>query len=326
MEHSELLDEIATNRREISHERFGDFIIKRPSNRVLSLIDSAKTRSMNKDLQTKEALDSGGYVPAYLTKKSKKRLLQEHGEWTQEDDDAIELAQSEYRLACMELDKTNFESVDMTLAELDEIKSYLLDKGLDPKKFKKELSILFPGHDDGPSEELAPLQDGYDKAKKRVVAALKDVEATRVLDGLDGIHKQYYLIQKGIEAQAKLFLYKTKELSLFSDTVESRAENAGHIAKISNCVYTPEENLYFTSPEKCRDSEQDMLAWLLQEVEKFERLDPTMTAEDEVRMNRFNFLFPSVDINASSEDSQDLTESKQDGSSAKEIQNNSSED
>jgi hypothetical protein len=98
MSDEKTLNELALNRREISHDVWGSFIICRPTNKIVAKIDTAATRAYNRDLQTKERIPDEdapkGYrnVPAFLTRTSKAKLLAEHGEWTDEDRDDLDAA------------------------------------------------------------------------------------------------------------------------------------------------------------------------------------------------------------------------------------------
>jgi len=329
-----VLTEVALNKREVSHRVWGGpFFIRRPTSRVLSKIDTVQTRAYNRDLQTKERIydsedpSKSTLVPAFFTRAAKEKLLKEHGDWTEEDRQRTVGAEDEYRKVCFELDSAGYVGMDFLLEEYKELSEELkaiLGKNAD--KYEKELRILIPLYNDNDlSAEDASVED-FLAAKKVIDKAAKSAAALVLLDRLGELHKQYKLYIQGISAQTKLFTLKLKEISLFADTVEARSEKEGQLVKIFECVEDTDGNKLWKNVNACEDSSPEFLGWLLQEVEKFERLDPAANAEEDPSKNRFNFLSQLGGISTLLGDSQDPTESNEDGESQMEVQLNSSTD
>jgi hypothetical protein len=333
MSDNKILDEVALNRREITHDVWGSFIIKRPTNKIVSKIDTAVTRAYNRDIQTKERIvdehEPKGFrdVPAFLTRTAKEKILNDYGEWTSEDRTKVAEAEKEYRKACFELDRAGYTTMSALIEEYDELKGALISiLGKNAENLEKELAVLVPI--DTPQEAgdySAPDIKEFMACRDKVEKAAKDLDAVAILDRLSQLHKQYSLIMKGTQAQADLFAIKVKEISLFTDTVESRSEKAGHIVKIFECTLDEKEQKPWKTLMDCEDSDPDMLAWLLGQIEAFERLDSTDTSTEEER-NRFNFLFPLGVTSTLLEDSHGQRESKNDGESPQEVQTASIED
>lgn len=319
MTDKELLNEIALNSREITHPEWGTFIINRPTNRILSQIASTRTRALNRDLQEREKVfdpstEKYKLVPAFLTKQGKKKILEEFGDWTPEDDEKIKELEQRYRQVCVALEREGFEGV----VELN--KSYTealqaLQRLLESKSgdYSEELPILFPMDYASPEgEETERTPERYAKARASVERKAKDIEVVEVLGIVDKLYKQYDLLMQGIKAQGDLYVKKIEEITLFSDTAESRADKEAQLVKIQSCTKNPDKSLVWASSEDCQNEPPDKLSWLLTEIEKFERLDPNQPDNDKVG-SKYNFLSPILDTLVESDDSPEEETSKQDG-------------
>lgn len=331
-----LLDQIARNERVVTHRTFGTYVVRRPTNRVQGLIDTARTRSINKDLQTKDMVvdpETGKLkaVPAFLTKSSKMKLLAEHGEYTEADEKAILEAEREFREVCKELNDLGFEGTKSLLADFKTAYQVVLAKVGD-KDVSEPLKVIFPM-----AEEFSKGVDLYDlsdlpsssddkefaKAKKAVEKALKDMEVVSMLNEVQKLHKQYGLVLRGLAAQSKLFILRMREMTLFADTVESRADYVSRLNKIFHCTYKIDGNKAWASQDACDDSNPDLLNWLLTEIEKFERLDPE-DPEDTTK-DKFNFLFQLGVTKGHLDELRDPPSPNTDGEQAETLQASSSE-
>ena len=327
-----LLQEMALNRREIKHDVWGSFIISRPTNKVLAKIETAKTRSLNKDLQSTimvEAGDEVKEVPAILTRKSKEKLLRLHQEWTDEDDVEMRETADAYQKVCFELDDAGFTGVDFLTKDYEEIHEKLKVKlGKKYEENKPKLQIVIPtlAEEKQPEETEEAVIKSFVTAKAELENVLKDLSLSDDFNRLDELHKQYRLYLQGIVAQTKLYMIKLKEITLFSDTVEARAEKEGQLVKIVECTKNLDKSPVWTSVDECQESTQDKLSWVLGQLERFEQLDPTEDIVDERVRNRFNFLFPLGAMSIWSGESDAQRESKEDGESQENTPSNSIED
>jgi hypothetical protein len=326
MEHDRtILNEIAMNRRVVQHPIYGSFIIKRPTNKIQSLIDTVRTKSLNKDLQTKMMItdpETGKEkpVPAFFTKKMKHKVLVECGEWTEEDEKELEQADADYRQICRDLNDLGYISVARTLEAYKEIFERVTaiaeNKG---KNVDAQMEVLFPILDtlkSGDLEEIPILPEASDEkefaaAGQKLEKTLKDLEVVNLLSTLTDVHKQYVLIMRGLQAQSRMFVIKLKEISLFADTIEARADGAGRVAKVFYCTFREDESKAWKTLEECEDRDQELLNWLYGQIEKFERLDPMET--EETQADRFNFLFPQGLTKGHLGDLQDQPLSNSDG-------------
>lgn len=325
-----LFNEIALNQREVTHKIYGSFIVKRPTNRILSLIETAMTKSSNRDLQAREVVvdpETGKTkkVPQFLTKNSKMKLLEELGEWSEDDSLAIQEAESEYRRICSELHNAGYIGLEDLLGKLREVYSFITSKAKEKNKEDKvqeSLAQLFPMKDafelDTSNPQLPDQVSGeeYIALKKSVEKTLKDIDVVNHLDILDSLHKQYGFYLQGLSAQTNMLILRLREISLFSDTIEARADFAGRLAKVFYCSFTPDLKKVWESIEDCEDSPQELINWFLSEVERLERLDPAGTEEDLKKRDRFNFLSPLAVTKNSLENSDDQRLPKEDGASA----------
>lgn len=314
-----LVNEIALNSREVSHPEWGTFIISRPTNRILSDILTARTRSLNRDLQEREKVydpSTGNYklVPAFLTKQGKRKILEEFGDWTKEDEQELVNLEKEYRDACVALEQEGFEGtaeLHEAYQEALETLKELLEKK--PEDFEEELPVLFPM--DYEDDSLDPNPEEYAKARQSVERKAKDIDVVSVLQVVDRLHKQYEYLMKGITAQSQLYVKKVEELTLFADTAESRADKEAQLVKIQRCAKNLDKSPVWSSVDECQNESPDKLTWLLGEIEKFERLDPSVEKSTSNKANKYNFLFPILGTQEDSEEPQETQESNQDGES-----------
>ena len=330
-----ILQEMALNKREIHHDTWGSFVISRPSNRVMSKIETAKTKSTNRDLQSSmlvDDMDNPGktkQVPAILTRKSKEKVLRLHQEWTDEDDKEVQGATKEYQDVCFALEEAGFRGIDFVTEEYEKIHERLKEKLGDnyDKHFDKVATVIPTVATEPRTEENEEeLLKSFTKSKRELEKLLKDLSLMEDFARLDVLHKQYRLYLKGILAQTRLYVIKLKEITLFSDTVEARSEKEGQLVKIFECTKTREGKSPWGSFQECEESEPDFLAWLLGQIERFQNLDPTEEAIDERVRNRFNFLFPLGATTTLYEELDAQRQSSYDGEQLEETQNSSSED
>lgn len=323
-----IFNEIALNKREITHPVYGSFIVRRPTNKILSIIATEVTKSSNRDLQARDIItdpETGEKkkVPMFLTRSAKMKLLRELGEWTDDDETALLESEAAYRDVCIKLNNENFNGVHELMAGLKEVYEFIHTKAEDKgalEAVKSDINTLFPmrsSFEDFEDNDYPDAPDGksYGAAKNSVEHALKDLEVVQYLDTLDTLYKQYALYLEGISAQTKMLLSRVRELEMFADTIEARADLAGRIAKVYHCTLTSSEQKPWRTLDECQDSPQSLVSWLLSEIEKLERIDETASEEDIKRRDRFNFLLPLGDMNVSSEDSDVQRISKTDGES-----------
>jgi len=333
MTDTKILQEMALNRREITHDVWGSFIISRPTNRVLSKIETARTKSLNRDLQTTmtvETDDGTKEVPAILTRKSKERILRMHQEWTDEDDQELLDATNEYQKVCFELEEAGYRGLDFITEAYDEIHDKFEKKlGDKYEKYLPDVKIVIPTIMDSEPPDTVDEEEltaQYYKAKGRLEKYFKDISLSADFDKLDNLHKQYRLYVKGVVAQTRLYVIKYKEITLYADTAEARADKDGQLTKIVECTKSTDGSPAWASIDEAQEENPDKLAWLLSQIERFERLDPTEKEIDERVRNRFNFLFPLGDTSTLFEKLDAQRKSKEDGESPEDTQKNSTED
>jgi len=338
-----VLQEMALNRREITHPVWGSFSISRPTNRILGKVETAKTRSLNKDLQSTLLVTDPGNsnltkeVPAILTRRSKEKVLRLHQEWTDQDDEEMREATTGYQTVCFDLEEAGFTGIDFINLEYDEIharfkeklgsrydKHAILVKTVIPTARLEEVETL----EDELPEEVTEEESvaNYVAAKTKLENILQDLSLSEDFKRLDILHKQYLLYLKGIFAQTRMYTIKLKEITLFSDTVEARAEKEGQLTKLFECVRRTDRSKVWDSVMDCEESSPEFLSWLLREVERFQNLDPTEGEQDERVRNRFNFLFPLGATTTLLGESDAQRKSNPDGVLPEETPSSSSED
>lgn len=328
MTNEQVLNEIALNRRKVSHPVWGSFIIQRPTNRILSLMETERTRSLNRDLQEKEKVrdpmsGEAKLVPAFLTRKAKAKILEDIGEWTKEDARLTEEAEERYRNVCVRMESAGFEGVDELLKSygdcLETIRDLIPEEDL--KRLEAPLAAAFPL-----DEDILNLDEKkYDAAKRKILKEVKSREVSNLFKEVDRFHKQYVLLRDGIQAQTDLYTMKLREVTLFSDTVEARADRATHMIKIAHCVLgeNTEERLW-DSVIDVEDEPADKLRWLLNEVEKFERVDNN-NIDSTAKVGKYDFLSLLSAPNESYEDAPDPQLSNPDGEPSEKTESDSSE-
>lgn len=322
MQDHKMLDQVALNKREVTHPRWGSFIIRRPTNRVLSTLETLRTRSMNRDLQQKDIVEDPltgekKFVPAFLTERRKLELLDEMGEWTEKDRIAVIEAERAYRVSCLALDDAGYVGTYDLVNEYQELHRALLDEiGPDLAiELTNELSIAFPviGADPHNIKTFRSAPEGYPEARSKIESTAKSFAVRELLERVDELHKQYSLLNDGVEAQTQMYIAKSREVTLLADTVESRAESQALIGKIFHCTRDMDDNPVWGSMEECEDSAPELLRWLIAQIQAFERLDPEDTEEDRDRMEKFNFLSWLLDENVESAPSPEEEPASPDG-------------
>jgi hypothetical protein len=295
------LNEIATNERVVEHTDFGRFLIRRPTHRVEAEIETARTRQINKDLQAREVvLDPNGeqkFVPAFLTRGAKAEQLQFHNLWTLENDIAIEEALNRYREVCKELDEAGFEGAWVLDEHLVQLRSDLNRVlGVKADRHADHVSAVAPDLDN--LSTLLQLKSdvvlaAFGEARAALRKAGKCAEMDKLLNEADGLHKLCGLYADGVTAQAELVQLRMIEFGLFADTLEARADKAAQVAKVFYCVLDPRtKKQAYGSVAELEADQIDKVAWLLGEVERFERLDSNLSEMEAKKRERFNFLAP----------------------------------
>lgn len=320
-----LLDEIAKNERVIEHPEFGRFIIRRPTHGVEAQIETARTRQINRDLQARDVIEDPitgerKEVPAFLTRKARADQLRFHGLWTHEDEYMLEEATDRYRDVAFKLEAEGFEGgwkLDEDLNALREkIRSVLGNKA---DKHKDAIDTVVPYLLTAAEGERPQDQDtglSYSEARLKLQKVTKKPEMDRLLNEADRLHRLVSLYNEGVKAQAEMVAYRIREISLFSDTLESRADRAAHVAKVFYCTFTEDHKPVWKTIPDLEKEPSMKLRWLLGEIERFERVEPGETEEDIRRRERFNFLSPYQGTPESSDDSPEAPSSNLDGDSA----------
>lgn len=314
-----ILNEIAQNERLIEHSEYGNFLISRPTHRIEADIESYRTRTMNRDLQTRDLLTDPATgeqvaVPAYLTNHAKAEQLKFHGIWTDEDAEKVNEAANDYRDYCALLDREGFEGLveqEGKVRELRKTATELL--GDKAEKYAEALDTVL----------LEPfgvvIEDSEAKfgtARAELMKASKTHAMSELLNKAEKLYKISVLCRRAIQAQTSLVALRMREIELFSDTIETRADHAARVAKVFYCTKNPlTKKLYWPTIAELESESSEKIGWLFEQIEKFERLED-LSEEEQSKRERFNFLrhlwaVPS-DV---SEDSPEVEPSKQDGDS-----------
>lgn len=324
-----IVAEIARNSRIIEHPEYGTYVVRRPTYQVQANIESARARSINMDLQTVQSIEDPAtgdvrQVPAYLTRQSKAEQLKLHGIWGPQHERDLQEAIDKWRSVAEDLDKLGFEGSWVLDTQIQELKKNLSKHT--PEKLAPELVVVCPSLD-AAFDDKDERYKAYTAARSTIKKATRSMVVDELLRDADRLQKQLELYGDGLKAQAEMLALRMNELSLFSDTIEARADKAGQVAKIFYCVQDPDTGKApWRNTNELTDAPSEKVAWLLGEVEKFERLEPEDEGKDPRRKDRFNFL-GSLQVPAvPSEDSPEETTSKPDGDSATDQPNSSSED
>lgn len=298
MHDSKILQEIADNARRISHPEFGEFTISRPTNRIQAEIDTARTRSINRDLQAREIVEDpytgeSKEVPAFLTRSAKAEQLRFHGLWTLENETEIERATEAYRNACFDLDAAGYDGVEPLESGLKEVRTELTAILPAKEKITEAIKVVAPDLNtaiDGPDLTTDAEIEKYGAAREVLRKAGKSFQVDSLLERADNLHKLCGLYRNAVKAQAELVAMRIVELGLFADTLEARADKAAQVAKVFYCTKTQDGKRPWSSIADLEQEDLEKIHWLLTEIEKFERIDPSATEEDLRRQDRFNFL------------------------------------
>ena len=334
MQQHKMLDEIALNRREITHPQWGSFIIRRPTNKVLSTLETIRTRSMNRDLQQKDVVEDPitgeqKIVPAFLTERRKLELLEEMGEWTEEDKQHVREVERHYQVSCLALEDAGYIGTADLVIEykelLEETRTALGDL---TEELSKELDIVFPVANADPHNlrTFPTPPEGYPEARSTIESTAKSFAVRELLERADELHKQYSLLQDAIEAQTEMLIHKGREVNLLADTVESRAESQVLIGKIFHCVKDTKGEPYWSTMDECENSAPELLRWLMSQIQSFQNLDPEDTEEDRNRLSKYNFLGWLLDESIELESSPEEESASPDGQSLEKTPSFSTED
>lgn len=309
------LSELALNQRTISDPKYGEFIVRRPTHRIEADIDSARTRQLNRDLQTREMIpdpETGGQkqVPAYLSRAAKREQLIFHGIWSDNHDFEIQEASEKYQEACYALEMEGFEGAPAMLEELAELRTRLESLVDDPAPVREAIALLTPEPD------LEVSLEDFAVARATLQEAGKSRAMDEALGRADRLHKLAGLYRAGVDAQMELFALRITEFSLFADTLEARADKAAQVAKVFYCALDPSTSKpYFKSLADVEDGDLEMVMWLVGQIERFQRLEPGQTEADLERRERYNFLAPSQQVRLVSDVLRAVETSSSDGDS-----------
>lgn len=317
-----VLNQIAVNERVVEHSEYGNFLISRPTHKILADIESYRTRAMNRDLQTRDVIvdpltGEKQYVPAYLTHQAKAEQLKFHGIWTDEDVTKLEAASTAFRDICAELEKEGFEGVSKVEARVNELRAkaieILKDKFETDEQVREAVDIIF-SLPYGAIVEDAEAKFGA--ARDTLMKASRTHAMSEVVEAAQSVYKQSMLCRRALQAQAELVALRMREIELFRDTVESRADQAARVAKVFYCTKHPlTKKPYWETIADLEAEPSEKIGWIFEQIEKFERLE-SVSEEEQERKDRFNFLRFLWELpSALSDDSPEAEPSKQDGDS-----------
>jgi hypothetical protein len=326
-----LLNDIATNRRTITSDKFGTFVIKRPTYAIESQVEAAKARQTNADLQTRHLIEDPmtgdkREVPAFLSRHAKGKELRFHGLWSDELEEKLNNSAEEYRDVALRLDADGFEGGQALNDSILEVKASLHEIFGDG--MVKEIETVCPTLTrlvDVPID-MTEAMSVYGKARKALSKAGKSRSVDDLLDAADRNHRLLMLYREGLQAQTTYLAYRINELELFSETIEARSEQAGRIAKVFFCTEDEDGKSPWANMSEMLKVSKEKMAWLLGEIERFERLDPEDMDADGPKKDRFNFLAAfRVSPAAGLEDSPETDPSSQDSASAEDTSSTSIE-
>lgn len=316
------LNEIVQNKRTIEHPQHGTFVIRRPNFNIEAQIKTAEVRQVNADLQLRTVLEDPDRgttreVPAILTRKARADQLNFHGLWTDKEIADVEEAVDAYREVCAQLEIAGFEGGWVLEEEIEELQTKLRAAVGDSELIK----------DVAPDLLDASTEEEFAKARSELSLRAKNPEVDDLLENAARVHRLVALYNKGIKAHADFVVRKVRELELFAETVESRAERAVQVAKVFYCAALPNGERPWNTTQELMSESTDKVRWLFSEIERFERMDPGESAEESRRKERFNFLLPRQLRDASvSVDSPVVDESNPDGALLEETPSDSTKD
>jgi len=291
MEDTILEHELVANQRFAYHDKFGGVVISRPTPAVERKIAEERRRVYHRDLKD----------DSILTSDEVSEILKRRGVWTQAKTDRMQSLSVDSAQLMSRLTALGYESPSKMIVGLLSTKGKLLMAFADADQ--EILDTL---------ERIFNTDIPMDPADLALVGRAQPTEDVYNLIGLaEGYLIQHQLLKEFQEVKVELGDLVETHAKFFGDTIESRGSQTERMARIYYCMRNAENgNALWPQFEDMWEEERDIIEWCSAQLYYFEY---GVTPEQAKALQIHGFMARGIDIDDSSESSQDLPQSNSDG-------------
>lgn len=297
-----LQSELLYNERIIQHPKFGAVRLTRPTPYQEKQIAEARRKQTHKDMRD----------PDVLSRDQLEKLAIEKGMWTPDMTQRITDLTHKTGEAMGLLDSLGFKEFDAVLRDFQTTVVELL-RVYDEDPTTREIVSRY--------YDLSLTPDAKDRS------AIMDAAPSTVVDDLletgDMLRTQMDLLNEMFKIRKELNELQAKQVRVFLDSLESRADRAEELATLYYCTMNAESGKpLWPSYEEIWNARAEDVAFLMDEYHYFRH---GITDEFKETLGKYGFIRRLTDTPNSSDDSPDQPQSNSDGESAAPVLVSSSE-
>jgi hypothetical protein len=210
-----LLDEIARNTRTISHPKFGEVRLARPTPRKERMIAEVRGREYHKFLRDE----------SILSRAQLEEIAVRRGIWTEEKGNRLKELQTETGRLMGALDALGYQSLDTVTDAYGEVYARTLGLFEDNEEITRVVDLYF-------DLDLEPVHAD----RKKITEAANTTEVDDALDEADELRGQLLLLRSLTTARAEMNKLQFEQAVVFRDSLESRTDRAEELAQIYFCT------------------------------------------------------------------------------------------
>lgn len=284
-----LEEELIRNARVVEHPTFGQVKIQRPTPRMERMIADERRKQYHKDLKDK----------TILSRAEIEREAIERGMWSPTDAEKVaELVRKVGGLMGV-LEALEYKSLDEVIDAY-----YRLQRDLIGQFEQSEVHEAIERYFD---LEQQPMQAD----RSLIWNEAPNTTVDELLDTGDHLRTQIDLLQEMLNVRKELNALQKRQVEIFLDSIESRAERAEELARIYFCCSKAESGLpLWPTFDDAWDADPSDIEVLISEVYYFMH---GITEEFKVLLGKHGFIQRVADIEDSSESSQGHPELSLDG-------------
>jgi hypothetical protein len=317
-EEDEILSEIATNERIVTHTEYGTVRLVIPTLKTQKLIDAA-ARKKRKELKAAvdeiEDKDNPGKtikIPAYRSRATLRKEYIELDWWSDEQEEKLQELSGKHVMLLAELELLGFESENGIYEEMANLRTNL----------KKE----FEKYDSEDREEILVAIDqitllgaeGSLEDEKVLRTAALSTTVDDLLDELTVIKRLYDAYIEILNVYNELSVLQQEEMQLFSDSWQEQLRYYIRLAQVFYCITKVQDGEPLWPSLQAVETETNIekVRWAFDELNAFWQ---GLTEETRERMGKYNFILGRGDEMLSSAESPETLEFKIDGDLQEEV-------
>lgn len=322
VEDRQILEEVITNEKLVSHPKLGQVRLKMPTLEVQRKIDAIARNKKKylKDTKDKipdpEAPDGYRIVPAFKSRDLLEREYAELGWWTPEDTAKLQDLSKKQIGLLTELELLGFESEEKIYDRIKEIRGRLFEVFAEAIKENEAIgasiiNITVPG-------DSLKIDD-----QKFIREEAPSTEVDDLLGELNVYHRQYNTYVELAKTYTELSSIQTEHSTLFSDSWQEQLQYYIRLAQVFYCTEsaTTGKPLWASVDALEQAKDLDTVKWAFAELTAFWQ---GLSDDVRQRMDKYSFTSRRNTVKESSESSPVPSESLQDGELSENKQESSS--